>query len=80
MGDIVISVPYAARSAAAAGHRDRVAAALGVDAATLSWGLREELEFLVIHGLLHLLGHDHAEPAEEARMREAERELWLASR
>lgn len=28
----------------------------------------EELEYLLIHGLLHLLGHDHAEPAERAAM------------
>ncbi len=26
-----------------------------------------------VHGVLHLLGHDHAEPAERARMRAAER-------
>ena len=28
----------------------------------------EEIEYLLIHGLLHLLGHDHAEPAEKAVM------------
>ena len=28
----------------------------------------EELEYLLIHGLRHLLGHDHAEPAERAVM------------
>ena len=27
-----------------------------------------EIEYLLIHGLLHLLGHDHAEPAEKAVM------------
>jgi probable rRNA maturation factor len=27
-----------------------------------------ELELLVVHGLLHLLGHDHAEPEERTRM------------
>lgn len=28
----------------------------------------EEAEYLLIHGLLHLLGHDHAEPDEKALM------------
>ncbi|HWH33485.1 MAG TPA: rRNA maturation RNase YbeY [Egibacteraceae bacterium] len=27
-----------------------------------------ELELLLVHGILHLLGHDHAEPAERAEM------------
>jgi probable rRNA maturation factor len=27
-----------------------------------------EIQLLVVHGVLHLLGHDHAEPAEKVRM------------
>lgn len=29
---------------------------------------QEEMEYLLIHGILHLLGHDHAEPEEKAVM------------
>jgi len=32
-----------------------------------------EIALLLVHGVLHLLGHDHAEPGEEAVMRERER-------
>lgn len=36
-----------------------------------------EVALLLVHGVLHLLGHDHADPAEEEAMRERER-LHLA--
>lgn len=51
LGDIAISVPYAARQAAQAGH-----------------DLAGELQLLVIHGVLHLLGYDHDDPEEKAAM------------
>jgi probable rRNA maturation factor len=38
------------------------------------WSVIEELVLLVIHGTLHLIGHDHAELEDEQRMRAAERE------
>lgn len=37
--------------------------------------LRRELERLLIHGILHLLGHDHAAAAERRRMEKEERRL-----
>jgi rRNA maturation RNase YbeY len=38
--------------------------------------LDDELARLLIHGVLHLVGHDHQEDAEAARMRAEERRLW----
>mgnify|MGYP000550660242 CR=1 FL=1 len=46
----------------------------------LDWSLEDEVEFLLIHGLLHLVGHDHKDPDEEREMKAAERRLWEASR
>lgn len=34
-----------------------------------------ELALLIIHGILHLLGYDHEEPEEEAKMRTREKEF-----
>ncbi|GAB4446682.1 MAG: rRNA maturation RNase YbeY [Anaerolineales bacterium] len=58
LGDILISLPYAAKSAARAGHP-----------------LDAEVQLLVVHGVLHLLGHDHAKAREKARMWKAQAEI-----
>ncbi len=42
------------------------------------WSLEDEVLFLLIHGALHLVGHDHMEPEERARMEAAEQRLWTA--
>jgi probable rRNA maturation factor len=34
-------------------------------------GVEAEMQLLVVHGILHLLGHDHAEAGEKERM-------WMA--
>lgn len=58
LGDILISLPYAAKSAQKAGHP-----------------LEAEVQLLVVHGVLHLLGHDHAKVREKARMWKAQAEI-----
>ncbi len=40
------------------------------------WLLQDELVFLLIHGLLHLLGHDHLDDEERTAMEAAEQGLW----
>jgi len=37
--------------------------------------LKKEIAILIVHGLLHLLGHDHDKPEPERRMRAREREI-----
>lgn len=37
--------------------------------------LESEVQLLVVHGVLHLLGHDHAKAAEKARMWKAQAEI-----
>jgi probable rRNA maturation factor len=37
--------------------------------------VEDEVQLLVVHGTLHLLGHDHAEAAEKARMWKAQAEV-----
>ena len=58
IGDILISIPYAAKSAEKAGHP-----------------LESEVQLLVVHGVLHLLGHDHAKSKEKTKMWKAQAEI-----
>ncbi len=74
LGDVIVSVDTAARQAEDAAHATRVWGEPGHH-----WGLEEELLFLIVHGFLHLLGHDHGEPEEEAEMRAEERRLFEAA-
>jgi len=61
IGDIVVCPAYAARQAPE--HEgDR-----GHDGS-----LEDELALLIVHGVLHILGHDHAEPDETAVMQAQE--------
>jgi probable rRNA maturation factor len=47
-------------------------AVAGEAAPTHAGTLDDELALLVVHGILHVLGHDHSEPQETRRMRERE--------
>lgn len=40
--------------------------------------LDDEMARLLIHGVLHLIGHDHEEDEEYQRMRSEERRLWIS--
>jgi probable rRNA maturation factor len=46
-------------------------------AASAGHPVLSELQLLVIHGVLHLLGHDHAEPEEKTVMWDAQDEILL---
>ncbi len=76
----VLSFPQAPTAAAPSPLGDVV---INLDAAVrqaAAHGLSpaEETRFLVIHGLLHLLGHDHHDRDERARMEAEEQRLWEA--
>ena len=43
-----------------------------------TWTLADELAFLLLHGVLHLLGHDHEAADERAVMEAEEQRLWTA--
>ena len=58
LGDIIISVPYAAGQSKTQGH-----------------SLQQEVEFLVIHGLLHLQGFEHFKGLEEEEKKV--RTMWI---
>ena len=47
----------------------------GAQADAAGHPLESEVELLVVHGVLHLLGHDHAKTKEKARMWKAQAEI-----
>jgi probable rRNA maturation factor len=69
VGDIAISVERATEQA----EQGR-----GGQTGDVRWSTADEIRLLVTHGVLHLCGWDHAEPAEEAEMRSLERALLEA--
>uniref|UniRef100_A0A7S2RF28 Uncharacterized protein n=1 Tax=Rhizochromulina marina TaxID=1034831 RepID=A0A7S2RF28_9STRA len=86
LGDMIVSVPYVAR-ACKRDHRD--ALSMGEDSWTGEsvqlggvsgemmhyFSPQPRLALLVIHGICHLLGHDHEEDSEYALMRAEEERL-----
>ncbi len=66
LGDIVVSVERAAVQASEG---------RGGQTGDVAWSVADELRLLVVHGTLHVCGWDHAEPVEEAAMRDLERTL-----
>ena len=48
------------------------------NAAKLGHGMERELETLLVHGTLHLLGYDHDDEEEKARMEERQRDILAA--
>ena len=71
LGEIVISVERATEQA----ERGR-----GGQTGDVRWSPADELRLLVTHGVLHVCGWDHAEPAEESAMRALEQRLLGPSR
>jgi probable rRNA maturation factor len=71
LGDVVISVPTAQRQVHD-GCLPRITTALKnaskTDSVPANWMLDDELTFLMVHGVLHLLGHDHIEPEDAEEM------------
>lgn len=70
LGEIVVSVERAIEQASTG---------RGGQTGDVRWSAGDELRLLVVHGVLHLCGWDHAEPAEEAAMRALEQEVLAAS-
>jgi probable rRNA maturation factor len=72
LGDVVVCPAVAAANAAA--HATASSAPHPGHPAH-DGSVESEIDLLVVHGVLHLLGHDHAEPDERERMLAAERAM-----
>ena len=57
LGDLVLCPSVAVKQAEEAAAKGQT-----------GYGVVDELEMLTVHGILHLLGYDHAEPEEHAEM------------
>lgn len=66
LGDIVVSVERAVEQA----EMGR-----GGQTGNVSWSPADELRLLVVHGVLHVCGWDHADAREETSMRTLERRI-----
>ena len=66
LGDIAICPQVARRQADEARERGQT-----------GYVVADELDLLTVHGILHLLGYDHAEPEEEKEMFALQRRLLL---
>lgn len=66
LGDVVVSVERAV---------DQAETGRGGHGGDRRWSASDELRLLVTHGVLHICGWDHAEPAEEGAMQALERRL-----
>jgi probable rRNA maturation factor len=73
LGEVVIAYPQALRQAQ--GRLPRQAEDPSTSLGRADSSVEKEIERLLIHGTLHLLGYDHAEANEERRMRAREVEL-----
>ena len=66
LGDIVISVERAI---------DQADLGRGGQTSDVAWSAADELRLLVVHGVLHVCGWDHANAVERNAMRKLEREV-----
>jgi len=66
LGDVVISVETVARQVGD-GPLPRLEPCVGPERFA-AWSAHDELTFVLLHGLLHLCGHDHIKVAERKRM------------
>lgn len=74
LGDVVISVETAERQVVD-GCLPRLWSAMGVSERAPAWSLDDETTFLMLHGVLHLIGHDHIDPADAVEMEALEAQL-----
>lgn len=69
LGDVVISLDTAERYCAERRHQQRVST-------DSEWSLEQETLFLLIHGVLHLIGFDHPCESDDANMQKEEARLF----